>query len=397
MFWADLHLHSPHSIATSRAMTPEAVAASALRKGLGLVATGDALHPAWLDLLEERLAGDGSGFLRLRSAGSEAPRFVAGGEVNCVWRHEGRGRRVHLLYLLPGLAEARRLAHALSPYGKLASDGRPSLRLSAAHFIEAAHDAAPGVAVLAAHVWTPWFGLLGARAGFSSLAEALGGAAKGLCAVETGLSSDPGMCRRVSFLDGHPAVSFSDAHGPAALGREATRFCGVSDFSGLVRALSTGEGLVETLEFFPAEGKYFHDGHRACGVSSPPRADGGLCPVCGRPLTPGVLGRVDALADRAEEEALRRALPQRHAVPLAELAALALGKGKASKAVREAVDAAVDAAGSELAALLEADPRTLGDERLAAAVFAMREGKLEITPGYDGEYGKIRFEGARLR
>jgi len=266
MVWADLHLHSPHSIATSARMVPEEIARAARRKGLGLVSTGDALHPVWRARLARELEPDGTGFHRL-PGGPDGVRFAVGGEVNCLWRQGGRARRVHLLYFLPGLEAAEALAGRLAPHGNLASDGRPTLHLPAGEFVRAVLDTAPDAALAAAHVWTPWFGLLGARSGFDAPEEALGDAAGLLGALETGLSSDPPMSRRVSALDRHPLVSFSDAHGPDALGREATALEGIADFAALSRTLTTGVGVLETLEFPPAEGKYYHDGHRRCGVS----------------------------------------------------------------------------------------------------------------------------------
>jgi len=71
---------------------------------------------------------------------------------------------------------------------------------------------------------------------------------------------------RVSFLDRYRLTSNSDAHSPGKLGREATRFSCEPDFFAMRRALETGEGYAGTVEFFPEEGKYHLDGHRACGV-----------------------------------------------------------------------------------------------------------------------------------
>ena len=106
---------------------------------------------------------------------------------------------------------------------------------------------------------------------------------------------------RVSALHSLTLVSNSDAHSPSKLGREANLLKTGLSYPELVRAIRTGEGFAGTIEFFPAEGKYHLDGHRACGVCLTPeetaRRDG-LCPVCGKKLTIGVEHRVQALADR---------------------------------------------------------------------------------------------------
>ena len=388
MVWADLHLHSPHSLATSGRMTPAEVAAGAARKGLGVVATGDFLHPGWRKHLAEILAeADEPGFYRLKKTRGDAAgvRFLAGGEVNCVWRQGNRGRRVHLLFYAPDLEAAGKLAAALGRHGTLGSDGRPTLRLSCAEAMETALAAVPETCVVAAHAFTPWFGLLGGRSGFDSVADALGPMARALSAIETGLSCDPWMARRIAALDPYPLVSFSDAHSPESLGREATAFHRLGGYADLARALRSGRGIEATLEFFPAEGKYHLEGHRGCNVRFPPRdAPGdGRCPVCGKGLTPGVLGRIGRLADRPEEYRAPGAPAVRHAMPLAELAAQALGGSARSAAVRQAAGLAAAEAGGEIQALLDAPLECFSDARIAAAVEALRAG--------------ARHGGARLR
>ena len=134
-------------------------------------------------------------------------------------------------------------------------------------------------------------------------------------AVETGLSSDPPMNWRVSFLDRYRLASNSDAHSPGKLGREATTFDCDLDYFAIRRALETGHGYAGTVEFFPEEGKYHLDGHRKCEVRLSRRrrrcAHGGRCPVCGEPMTVGVEHRVEVLADRSEARRRRRRPPAR--------------------------------------------------------------------------------------
>jgi uncharacterized protein (TIGR00375 family) len=375
-------------------MTPDEVAAGAARKGLGLVSTGDFLHPCWRSHLAETLTEAGEpGFYRMKEARGDVSRvrFVAGCEVNCVWRQGGRGHRVHLLLYVPSLGEAGKLAKALERHGRLVSDGRPTLRLSCSETMEVSLDAVPETCIVAAHAFTPWYGLLGGRSGFDSVAEALGPMAGTLCALETGLSCDPWMARRIAALDPYPMVSFSDAHSPESLGREATAFSRLGGFGDLAGALRSGIGIESTLEFFPAEGKYHLDGHRGCKVRfSPGEAPpDGRCPVCGKPLTPGVLGRIHTLADRPEAYRSPGGPKLRHAIPLADLAAQALGGSAKSPAVRRAALLAADEAGGEIQALLDAPLECFSDPRIAAAVEALRAGRVAVEPGYDGRYGRV--------
>ena len=186
-------------------------------------------------------------------------------------------------------------------FGKLGSDGRPTLKLDSRDLLEMVLDSGEGCHLVPAHIWTPWFGVLGSKSGFDSIEECYGDLSSEIFAVETGLSADPATNWLVSALDRYASVSNSDAHSPAKLGREATVFNTKMDYFSMFRAIKTGKGFLGTVEFFPEEGRYHHDGHRKCGVCLTPeesRRCKGKCPVCGKPLTLGVMHRVSELADR---------------------------------------------------------------------------------------------------
>ncbi len=386
----DLHTHSRFSRATSPRMDFESLARAARQKGLDLLGTGDGTHPEWLAEASRRLqpAGDG-----VYAAGGV--RFLVTGEVSVSWREEERGRRVHLLLLLPSIRAAKAVSKSLSRMGAVRSDGRPSLRASAKDVVDAIWIAAPETVVIPAHVWTPWYSVFGARSGFDALDACFGPYAERITAIETGLSSDPPMCRRVSALDRLTLVSFSDAHSPERLGREATilRLDEIS-FPAVASALTGGAGCVGTIEFFPEEGKYYHDGHRACGVRlSPDEARGlaGRCPSCGKPLTMGVLHRVEQLADRPLPVGEP---PSTKVMPLDEIVGQALGLSAGSRAVSSRVAELVAAFGSELSILIDRpieELRQRASGAVADAVAAVRAGHVVLTPGYDGAYGKVRI------
>ncbi|MCA9688128.1 MAG: UvrD-helicase domain-containing protein [Myxococcales bacterium] len=254
-----------------------------------------------------------------------------------------------------------------------------------------------------AHIWTPWFAMFGSKSGFDTVDECFGDLARHVFAIETGLSSDPAMNWRLSQLDRYRLVSNSDAHSPAKLGREATRFTGALDYFALRRALETGEGFGGTVEFFPEEGKYHLDGHRKCGVRlTPPesRAHGGRCPDCAGPLTIGTMNRVDELADRPDGFTPEGHDPFASFIPLPELIGEIEGVGPGSKQVARVYERVIDGVGPELFILDEApleELRTHGSELLAEAVARMRAGDVIRDPGYDGEYGTIRvFEPREL-
>jgi DNA helicase II / ATP-dependent DNA helicase PcrA len=407
---ADLHIHSRYSRACSRDLTLPNLAWWARRKGIALLGTGDFTHPAWFDHLRENLVPAEPGLYRLAteddvirrlpgSLQSGAPvRFILSVEISTIYKRDDRTRKVHHLVYLPDFAAAARFTTALGRIGNLAADGRPILGLDSRDLLEIVLESSPDAYLVPAHIWTPWFSALGSKSGFDAIADCYADLAGHITAVETGLSSDPAMNCRVSSLDRYCLVSNSDAHSPAALAREATVFTGEPDYF----AVKDGRGLAGTLEFFPEEGKYHADGHRACGVTWEPartRQNGGRCPECGKPLTVGVLSRVEDLADRDTG----RERPQRveHLIQLHQVIGEVNGVGPKSKTVEAQLNHLVATLGPELAILrtvpLE-DIGRAGGETLREAIARLRRGQVRRVPGYDGEYGVITlFEPGELR
>ncbi|HAK95177.1 MAG TPA: DNA helicase UvrD [Planctomycetes bacterium] len=411
----DLHVHSRYSRACSRAITPGAIALWARLKGLAVVGTGDFTHPEWLAELEAQLLEDGRGLLSLSPAASEAlaaaappscrgdPRFILTTEVCAIYTAAGRTRRIHHIIAVPDFASARRCNEALAHFGNLAADGRPILKADSKRILQIALACGPGAFLVPAHIWTPWFSLLGARSGFDSLSECFGDLSPEVFAVETGLSSDPPMNRRLSALDRITLVSGSDAHSPAKLGRECTVLRCDRSFGAIRRALADGDGYAGTIEFFPEEGKYHFDGHRRCGVRMRPgraRRARGICPACGKAVTQGVLHRVEVLADRPAGALPPGAHVFERLVPLEEIIAEALGAGVATRGVRRAYMGLIALLGPELDVLRHAPIDAIdraGPAAVGTAVRRMRRGEIAVEPGYDGEYGTIRLLPERRR
>ena len=319
---ADLHIHSKYSRGCSKELNLSNLEKWARIKGLGLLGTGDFTHPEWIKELKENLTGDGTGILKTKSGFP----FVLQTEISLIYSQGGKGRRVHVLILAPGFEVSDRITAYFKKNGRVDYDGRPIFKISAQHLVKDLREISEDIEVIPAHIWTPWFSLFGSNSGFDSVEEAFGDQAEHIHSLETGLSSDPGMNWRLSSLDRYQLVSFSDSHSywPWRLGREATVFDIELNYKSLLKALRTGEGLVETIEVNPNYGKYHFDGHRNCGVSFSPEQTTqtrGICPVCKRPLTIGVLSRVEKLADRSEGYKLKNAKPYRSLIPLSELIA----------------------------------------------------------------------------
>lgn len=405
-FTGDLHVHSSYSRATSRDMVPETIWKWAQYKGITVVGTGDFTHPKWFHELATKLEPAGNGLHLLKKEYQTAEvvdscradvHFLLSVEISCIYKKNGRTRKIHCLVFVPSLEDAARFNGVLGRLGNIGSDGRPILGLDAKRLLEIALDASPEALFIPAHAWTPHFSVFGAASGFDTLEECFEELSPVIPAVETGLSSDPTMNWRLSALDRLTLISNSDAHSPQKLGREANIFDTDLSYEGIARAIRTRKGFHGTIEFFPEEGKYHYDGHRACNICySPPEtiAHEYRCPVCGKRLTVGVMHRVETLADRSEGAKPLDAPGFRSAVPLVEILGEVHRKGVGSKGVQQRYTNLLQNLGNELKILLSTpigDIAAVDSPITAESVARMRAGRVHVSPGYDGEYGKIRM------
>lgn len=350
MIIADLHIHSKYSRACSAQLNLENIAKWCQIKGLNLIATGDFTHPAWLAEIKNNLLEEGNGFLRLKN--SSAPvKFILGTEVSAIYSQGGKTRRVHLCLYFPSLIDVEKFNTELQKRGKnLKSDGRPILGMSAKEILKLMKEIDVRSVMIPAHIWTPWFSVFGSKSGFDSLAECFEELTPEIFAVETGLSSDPVMNWRLSQLDKVTLVSNSDAHSLPNLGREANMLdldFATLTYDNFFKTIKEGDPhkFLKTLEFYPEEGMYHLDGHRACNVSLLPqqsRKNKNLCPVCHKPLTIGILNRVEELADREEKDIPPGKIPYVSLVELDKIIAEALGiKSRTSRAVQTEFDSLI--------------------------------------------------------
>lgn len=405
-FIADLHIHSRFSRACSRNLTPETLWRWGQLKGIRVLGTGDITHPAWLAELRDKLVPAEENLFTLRrelrtddvpeSCRAEVS-FLLSGEISCIYGKGGKTRKVHALVFLPDFPAAERLNRELAKIGNIGSDGRPILGLDVKRLLRIVLDVSPDAMLVPAHAWTPHFSVFGAASGFDSLEECFEELTPHIHAIETGLSSDPPMNWRLSALDRITLISNSDAHSPAKLGREANIFDTGISYGEIMDAVKTREGFVGTIEFFPEEGKYHADGHRSCGVRLSPEETlehGYLCPVCGKRVTVGVLHRVEKLADRPTGKRPEGAPLFRSIVPLAEIIAETLRVGVASKKVERAYFDLLGKAGSEMTILLDIPVEEIGragHPLVGEAIRRMRAGEIDLIPGFDGEFGRIRI------
>lgn len=389
---ADLHIHSPYSRATSRAMDFRTLDDYAEIKGIDIMGTGDFTHPKWREEIKSQLC-ERDGLYSLKEKGKN--RFIITGEVCTSSYFNGRNTRIHHLVILPSLEVAEQLSEELRKKGDLEADGRPMLSMSGAELVETVMDLGEDNLVVPAHIWTPWFSLFGDRGGVDRVEECYEDQTPHIYAVETGLSSDPPMNWRVSELDRFTLISNSDSHSPAKIGREANIIeVEKLSYKDVVEAVKYRKERVTTIEVDPAFGKYHWTGHRECGISVSPEEAvrmKGVCPVCGKRMTKGVAERVEELADRDEGFVPQGAQRFFRVLPLIETIAVALGKSPACSQAEDVYWKLLGEFGDEIGTLLFAPLDKIREKfgaEIAVAIEFNREGKIEVIPGYDGVYGR---------
>ena len=405
---ADFHIHSRFSRATSKELNLRNLARWAEIKGIKVLATGDFTHPDWFKNLKEKLEPAESGLFKLRNSDSQT-RFILTSEISCIYSKKNRVRKIHILIFAPSLEIVEKINTHLGWLGNLKSDGRPILGLDAKELAKIVLNISENCLIVPAHLMTPWFSLFGSKSGFDSIEECFEDYSRYIFAGETGLSANPLMLWRIPDGRRITLISNSDAHSAPHIGREANVFEGDEiNYNNIINAIKQGSKsniqypksnikLTYTVEFYPQEGKYHYDGHRLCGISCSPAESkkyNNICPNCGRPLTIGVLNRVEQLADRPEGFKPENAIPFKSLVPLAEIIADTLGQGVGTIGVDKEYKNLIEKFGNEFSVLIDV-PRpeleVVTSPEIAEGIIRVREGKVNITPGYDGVYGKIRI------
>jgi uncharacterized protein (TIGR00375 family) len=406
----DFHIHSKYSHATSKFMDLQALSVWGQFKGIGLMGTGDFTHPQWQKELYQQLEPVEGGLWQLRSELKQKvdslvyqsckadQRFILSSEISTVFKRNGKCYRVHSILLAPDFEVVFKITAELAKIGNLVHDGRPILGLDVKELLKIVLNASPDCMLIPAHIWTPWFGLLGSKSGFNSLEHAFEELRPYIYAVEKGLSSNFMMNGMVSELDSVAILCNSDAHSAQNLGREANLMNIELSYSSVITALGKNDpcSLLAGIEFFPERGKYFADGHRACDICLMPDQTlelKGICPKCGKPVTVGVLNRVQQLADRTIEQAKKIQRPCFQVVPLFDILEQEMGVAQTSKKLLAAYHKLLSQVGPEFYILLQAPLEqiaTASTASIAEFIGRIRTGKVTVEPGYDGVYGKIK-------
>lgn len=395
---ADLHIHSKYSRATSKDMNIKELSRWAKLKGISLLGTGDFTHPSWLSELKNNLKQVSKSTYQYNDV-----KFLLTTEVSNIFYRNGKNYRIHNIIFMPDFDSVEKLNRTLQNYGDLISDGRPILNLDCISLVEIVYSIAENALIVPAHAWTPHFSIFGSISGFDSIEECFGKYYKYIRSIETGLSSDPKMNWRLSKLDEITLISNSDAHSPQNLGREANVFNieeDVDDLYSEVIAIIKNKDknkFLYTIEFYPEEGKYHYDGHRNCKVCWSPKEtkkNRGICPVCNKKVTVGVLNRVEQLADREENFSSEKFIPYKNLIPLMEIIAEALNSGKNTQKTLNEYFYITTQVATEFDVLLKMPENELSKKvnpKIVEGIIKVRNSEVDIFPGYDGEYGKINI------
>ena len=400
----------------------------AIKKGIDVLTASDFTHPLWFRELKSQLIEEGGGVFKLKGSNSKV-RFILSTEISSIYSQGGKTRRIHNLVFMPSLESAEKFNNELLKRGaNLSADGRPIIGLSSRNLLEIVLSTDPNAFLIPCHAWTPWFSLYGSNSGFDSIEECFQDLSSQIYGIETGLSSDPEMNWRIKELDNRSILSFSDAHSAIKMAREATVFVTKDGMlnttnttnsqinfddikSAIKRDPSSNLEIGYTLEFYPEEGKYHYTGHRNCRITQTPEEtekNGVICPVCKRPLTVGVMHRVEKLAQRPTN--IKTAVDEYGVtwvedptnlhpkyvklVPLVEIIAESVGVMPGSLKVLNTFDEMIQFFDSELKILLKtsiSDIEKKFGERIAQGIAKVRKQDIYVDPGFDGEFGKVKI------
>lgn len=399
----DLHIHSRYSRACSRDLTLSNIDQVCRIKGVDIIATGDFTYPAWFTSIKNELESLAAhtGLFKLKSSPDDKIKFILSTEFALIYKQGDRCRRIHLVVQAPNMEAAVELNKFLDKHYNIRSDGRPILGMSAPDLVKLCLSIHPQFLIYPAHIWTPWFSVFGSKSGFDSLENCFGDYTQDIYAYETGLSSDPEMNWRVSALDKLALLSNSDAHSLPNIGRECNIFdlteISYNEIYQVIKQKDLRQ-IISTIEFFPEEGMYHLDGHRLCGVSFEPsqaKSAKGICHVCRKPLTVGVLNRVEELADRVSGQKPDKNYGFNKVVSLDKIIAEALNvKSRNSSKVQKQYQEMIKQGNNEFNILLnlsEEDLKKIAPAKIVTGIIRSRKGELVIQPGFDGQYGVINI------
>ncbi|MFX1237641.1 MAG: endonuclease Q family protein [Promethearchaeota archaeon] len=432
-FNADLHIHSPHSIAVSQSLNFDTMIETSRKKGLNILATGDILQPDWLKYAESKLEKNGDGAYSYKGI-----HFVLQSEIE-------DAESVHEVVLFPDFKSVREVQEKLKSRSKnILKDwgGRPIVNLSPAELVDVITDS--GGMIGPAHAFTP-FKAIFRQNKFSTLEECYQDAVKKISFLELGLSANTELADKMNCLKDVSFLSNSDAHSqsPRSLGREFNRLdLDNPSFEEIRLALERKDNRKITLNvgLNPKLGKYFimFCNHCRRRVLFEPIKKDSLsvlnttsisdnfitiyssdingaknqyiknvsrnkinCPACEEELKKnykirlGVSERIDVISDNDTPIHPKHRPPYLNSIPLIDIIRSVKGiKNHASKTISKAYDDLINTLGEEFSILIDIHIKEIEkkDEKVAQIISALRKEEIQYTPGGGGTYGELKFD-----
>lgn len=379
---ADLHVHSKYSMATSKNMNPETMAVESMKKGLNLIATGDALHSKWLEELEDQLTPmDDTGIYKTDIEGVST-NFITTTEVE-------DNERIHHLLIIPSLEVAWQMRDEFI-VKNMDADGRPKIRMHASEIIDIAKDY--DCIVGPAHIFTPWTGIFKT---YDSIEECYG---QKVDFVELGLSSDTILADTIEELHDYPFLTNSDSHSPwpHRIGREFNKIdLSELSFKALKKAIGSDK-ILENYGINPRMGKYHETGCIKCYklYDIKDAQNNNMKCSCGGQIKKGVKSRIDELSTLAEGKHPKNRPHYQYVLPLAELLSTVHDKGVTTKYVQTRYNQLIEEFSNEIDVLINIPVEKIAiiDKKLASIIQAYRTNNLDVIPGRGGQYGTVNYK-----
>lgn len=380
---ADLHVHSKYSMATSKNMNPETMALESVKKGLNLVATGDAFHSKWLEELENSLVEiDNTGIYETNdSINDNNTNFITTTEVE-------DNQRIHHLIIIPSIEVAWQMRDEFI-VKNMDADGRPRIRMNGSQIMDIARDY--GCLIGPAHIFTPWTGL------YKSYDNIIDCYNQKPDFVELGLSSDSDLADTISELEEYTFLTNSDSHSPwpHRIGREFNKIdVEELSFKSLADSIKNNK-VIENYGFDPRMGKYHETGcikcHKVYNIYE--ALDNDMKCSCGGRIKKGVKGRIQELATYDKPHHPDNRPHYQYLLPLAELLSTVHNKGVTTKYVQTRYDKLLTLFGNEITVLLDTPIEKIAevDILLANVIKSYRNNGLEVIPGRGGMYGEVKY------
>ena len=433
IFNADLHIHSPHSIAVSKSLNLDTMFETCKKKGLNILGTGDILQPEWLKYMESNLKKEDDGSFSYKDVF-----FILQTEIEDI-------ESIHHVILFPDFDSVKEIQKKLKPYSKNILNewgGRPRVNLSPPALVDIISDL--GAIIGPAHAFTP-FKAIFRQNKFDSIKDCYQDAANKVCFLELGLSANTDLADRLESLKNVSFLSNSDAHSqsPRSLGREFNRLdLDNPSFEELLLALMRKDNrkIILNVGLNPKLGKYYNMFCYKCrrrvifkkaknpGFSilnqftknenfvtyyaeDPPTAkkqyidqvakNKMICPACKEEknknfkIKLGVFERIEKISSFEEPHHPNHRPKYIDAIPLVDIIRSVKGiKSHTSKTVLNVYNKIIQELGKELEILIDIPLKKIEefDATIVSVINSLRNNEIEYIPGGGGTYGQINLK-----